>query len=302
MRSHAKPLSGSTARGVGGTVEEAVPGDSEPFVESFMSEETETGPQQVMSPDSTNIAYWSSGHGPPLLLVHGSMSDHRRWRITSYLTPHRTVHAMDRRGRGGSGDGPVWSPDREVEDVVAVIDALADHASGPVDVLGHSLGGYLALRAAGHTSKVRRLVLYEPAIVQSPQPAELVARMQQAADANRYEDVVELMVREVLGMPEEEIAMLRSLPSWPARVATAPTLPREVSVRLVPAPDELSAITAPTLLIQGADSPAFLHDAVRSVTEALPGAQVVSLEGHQHVADQTDPEMFARIVLDFILD
>lgn len=238
-----------------------------------------------------------------MLLVHGSMSDHRRWRITEFLTPHRTVHAMDRRGRGGSTDGPRWSPDREVEDVVAVVEALADDAPTGVDVLGHSFGGYLTLRAAARTDRVRRLVLYEPAIIEAPQPATLVARMQAAADAGRHEEVVDLMVREVLHMPEDEISALKRLPSWPARVATAPTLPREESVRLVPDADELAAVRVPTLVIRGGDSPQFLQQAVEWVADGLgDDARVVTLEGHQHVADQIDPEMFANVVLDFILD
>jgi len=266
-----------------------------------MPTDQSSAPRTVHSLDGTSIAVWSAGAGPPLLLVHGSMSDHRRWRITEQLGRHRTVHAMDRRGRGGSTDGPQWSPDREVEDVVAVIDTLAEEAASPVDVLGHSLGAYLALRAAARTSTVRRLVLYEPAVVETPQPAELVARMQAAVDDGRYEDVVDLMMREVLHMPERDITALRGQPSWPARVSTAPTLPREESVVLAVADDELAAVAGPTLLISGGDSPAFLRDAVALVADGLPDARVATLEGHQHVADQTDPEMFAEVVLDFLL-
>ena len=266
-----------------------------------MSTEPSPAARTVRSPDGTSLAVWSTGSGPPLLLVHGSMSDHRRWRITERLGRHRTVHAMDRRGRGGSTDGPEWSPDREVEDVVAVIDALAEEAKVPVDVLGHSFGGYLALRATARTPSVRRLVLYEPAVVETPRPAELVARMQAAVDDGRDEDVVALMMREVLHMPEREIAALREQPTWPARVSTAPTLPREVSAVLVAAPDELAAVAAPTLLISGGDSPAFLHDAVALVADGLPDVRVLTLAGQQHVADQTDPGMFAEVVLGFIL-
>ncbi len=266
-----------------------------------MVQEHAPEPRYVSSPDGASIAVWSSGAGPPMLLVHGSMSDHRRWRITEFLSSHRTVHAMDRRGRGGSTDGPEWSPEREVEDVVAVIDTLAGDATQPVDVLGHSLGGYLALRAAARTPGVRRLVLYEPAVAESGQPAELVARMQAASDAGRYEDVADLMVREVLHMPEEEIAYLREQPTRQARVATAPTLPREEGVPLVLEPGETAAVRAPTLLVQGGDSPAFLQDAVRAVAESVPDSRVVTLAGHQHVADQTDPKMFANLVLEFVL-
>ncbi len=145
-------------------------------------------------------------------------------------------------------------------------------------------------------------MLYEPAIIDSPQPEELVGRMQAAADAGRYEDVVEIMVREVLHMPEQEIAALQDLPTWASRVATAPTLPREEGTPLVVSAEEMAAVRVPTLLIEGEESPAFLRDAVRVVADGVEGARVVTLEGHQHVADQVDPEMFARVVLDFLLE
>ncbi|WP_193315297.1 alpha/beta fold hydrolase [Nostocoides sp. F2B08] len=255
----------------------------------------------VESPDGARIAVWNSGSGPPLLLVHGSMSDHTRWRITDALARHRTVYAMDRRGRGGSSDGPHWSVDREVEDVVAVIDTVADRADSPVDVLGHSLGGYLVLRATARSAHVRRVVAYEPAIVPAGQPAELVARMKTAADAGRNEEVAELMLREVLHMPQEEISALRAQPTWPARVASAPTLPREESVPLLIDDIELTAIRCPTLLIGGGDSPAFLQEAIRTVADGVAHAQVIMLPGQQHVADQLIPEEFAQVVLRFLI-
>ena len=84
----------------------------------------------VTSHDHTEIAYWTSGDGPPVVLVHGTPADHTRWRpLLPYLERHVTVHAIDRRGRGASGDAPEYSLQREYEDVAAVVDAVA--ASSP---------------------------------------------------------------------------------------------------------------------------------------------------------------------------
>lgn len=267
-----------------------------------MSEAGLRGPEHVQSSDGTPIAFWSQGTGPPLLLVHGTMSDHRRWRIVDQLAQIRTVHAMDRRGRGGSGDGPVWSLEHEVDDIVTVVEAIGAAADLTVDVVAHSFGAYLAARAAGRSPRVRRLVLYEPAIVDRPQPRALVARMQEAVDGGRPELALELMMREVLHMPEAEISLLRSAPSWPARVATAATVPREESVVLQLPDDEAASVTAPTLVLRGSDSPEFLRGGAQQVAEAIPDARLVTLDGHQHVADQTDPEMFAEVVRGFLED
>jgi pimeloyl-ACP methyl ester carboxylesterase len=92
---------------------------------------------RTVSRDGTEIAWWTSGHGPPLVLVHGTPADHTRWRpLLPYFEPQVTVHAMDRRGRGASGDGPEYDLAREYEDVAAVVDAVAEASGAPVDLYG----------------------------------------------------------------------------------------------------------------------------------------------------------------------
>jgi len=57
------------------------------------------------SKDGTEIAYWTGGEGPPLVLVHGITSTHLTFdELVPHLTTHRTVTVYDRRGRGLSGD------------------------------------------------------------------------------------------------------------------------------------------------------------------------------------------------------
>ncbi|MCI0692403.1 hypothetical protein L0337_10425 [candidate division KSB1 bacterium] len=59
--------------------------------------------EQTISSDGAVIAFFRSGVGRPLLLVHGSTADHRRWAtISPHFEQHFTVYAMDRRGRKGS--------------------------------------------------------------------------------------------------------------------------------------------------------------------------------------------------------
>lgn len=62
---------------------------------------------RVTSRDGTEIASWTGGTGVPLVLVHGTASLHATWdRLRPSLEPRATVHAVDRRGRGASGDSP----------------------------------------------------------------------------------------------------------------------------------------------------------------------------------------------------
>lgn len=116
----------------------------------------------VVSRDGTEIVYWTSGDGPPLVLVHGAPADHARWRrLLPFLEQHVTVHAIDRRGRGASRDAWEYRLELEYEDVAAVVDAVAAACGQRVDVYGHSHGGIVAFGAAALTANVRKLVLYE---------------------------------------------------------------------------------------------------------------------------------------------
>ncbi len=120
--------------------------------------------RSVVSRDGTPIAVFSSGDGPPLLLVHGATADHTTWRsVGPVLERAFRLHAVDRRGRGASGDGSSYEIEREYEDLAAVAETLADEAGTPVDVVGHSYGGRCALGAALLTQSIRRLIVYEGA-------------------------------------------------------------------------------------------------------------------------------------------
>src|SRR5512135_2378968 len=112
----------------------------------------------IRSKDGTPIACWHTGRGTPVLLVHGTTADHHMWTpVLPALERRFSMYAMDRRGRGESGDAGTYSVEREREDVAAVIDSIG----GAVDVIGHSYGAFCALEAARLTPHVHRLVLYE---------------------------------------------------------------------------------------------------------------------------------------------
>src|SRR5918998_6394003 len=115
--------------------------------------------ETVTSEDGTRIAGWRSGEGPPLVLVHGTAADHSRWKpVLPAFEERFTVYAVDRRGRGDSGDAEDYAIEREFEDVAAVVDTIGE----PANLLGHSYGALCALEAALLTPNVRKLVLYEP--------------------------------------------------------------------------------------------------------------------------------------------
>jgi pimeloyl-ACP methyl ester carboxylesterase len=257
------------------------------------------------SRDGTEIGYWTSGEGPPLVLVHGGLGDHTRWdTLRPYLEPHFTVHAMDRRGRGASGDAADYDVAREFEDVAAVVDAVARDSGSAVNVYGVSFGGLCAMRAATLTSHVGKLALYEgwpPVPAELTPPAGFMAQMEELLAAGKREAALEAAYRTLLGVTDDQLADFKAQPAWPARVAAAHTIPREL--RTVPEthfdPGQAAKITAPTLLLVGAEGPDWRPEIM---VDTLPDARVAVLDGQGHLADLLAPELVAEHLLAFLRD
>ncbi|MBN9683961.1 MULTISPECIES: alpha/beta fold hydrolase [unclassified Corallococcus] len=108
--------------------------------------------------DGTSLSYFRHGQGPALVWICGTLSTWDNWRdVASRLSPRFTDFVLERRGRGASADGEVYSLEREVEDVLA----LMQEARAGACLFGHSPGGILALEAAARRPPAR-MVLYEP--------------------------------------------------------------------------------------------------------------------------------------------
>jgi pimeloyl-ACP methyl ester carboxylesterase len=256
----------------------------------------------VRSADGTPLAVWVEGHGPPLVLVHGSLADHSTFGpLVAELGDAMTTFAMDRRGFGASGDAAGYAIGREFEDVAAVVDAVAARTGRPVALWGHSYGAGCAIGAA-LTGGVHRLVLYEPGLGIAYPPGS-IEEIEAAVAAGDLETALLAVLTGVVGMTREEIAALRSSPRWPVLLAGVPTVPRECRAEhgWVYRPGLVDGISAPTLLLAGSESPAMLREATDRAAAAIPGARTLVLDGHAHLAAHTDPAMVAAVIRRFAL-
>lgn len=257
---------------------------------------------QVTSKDGTPIGYKEVNSKPLLLLVHGTTADHTRWLpISSDLEAHFSIYAMDRRGRGESGDAPEYSIQREAEDIAAVVDNMGK----PVYVLGHSYGAICCLEAGLLTDNIRKLILYEPPLPNedTPDTADAAARIQALVEEDKPEEGLEVFFREVVGMPEEELEEYRQLPVWEERIRLAPTISRELlsSKEYEFDEEKFSDYQVPTLLLLGGESPAHFREAIEILFSVLPGSLVVALPGQRHVAMDTAPNLFIEEMLKFLV-
>src|SRR5690606_16384109 len=106
----------------------------------------------------------------------------------------------------------------------------------------------------------------------------------------------------VLELSDAQVAALRADPLWPTRLAVAHTVPRECRAEQgwVYSPGQFDGITAPTLFLAGSESVPAVVRATRAAVAAVPGAEVLVLDGHGHFAHKTHPGMVAAVVRRFL--
>ncbi|MGC4055981.1 MAG: alpha/beta fold hydrolase [Paludibaculum sp.] len=258
--------------------------------------------KHVTSRDGTAIAYEQLGSGPPVVLVAAALSDRgAARRLAEHLAPHFTVLNYDRRGRGKSTDTQPYSPQREIEDIEAVIDA----AGAPVALFGSSSGAVLALDAASHlSSKVRRLVLFEPPFIVDntwpPMPEGLPREAAELASAGRRNEAVQLFFSKGMGIPAPAVTAMRYLmPGWSKMTGMAHTISYDLTIVAgtqtgKPLPrDRWTGQIPPTLVVVGSRSETFFHNGARELAGLLPHSRYNSLEGQDHSAVLLAPKELA---------
>jgi pimeloyl-ACP methyl ester carboxylesterase len=252
------------------------------------------------SKDGTEIAYWTEGQGPPLVLVHGITSTHLTYdELLPHLTQHRTVTVYDRRGRGLSGDAARYVFSSEFDDLLAVLDAVV---GSPVDVFAHSFGAYIALGAslADDGSRIRRMVFYSPGFGDR-YPEATLAEIDRLVDSGERDQALRVLLMDIIGMPEEEVDFMQQSPAWAARIESVHTVARECRADRDFELNEatLASISNPVLVVSGNTNPPNKQAVASRLASLLPGATLETISGEGHVAHHTAPDRLAAIVLRF---
>ena len=259
---------------------------------------------QVTSADGTSIVFDRSGAGPVITLVHGAFTGRTHpilSDLAAALAPWFTVVNYDRRGRGDSGDTQPYAVERELEDLTALLEI----AGGSAMVFGGSSGAGLALQAAARNLAISKLAVWEPPYhVDDSAPRlshDFAARLDALVRKGRRAAAVELFMMEAAEASVEAVAAMRLQPSWPQAEAVAHTLAYEAAVmargNALPA-DRLAAITQPTLVLTGENSPAWITNAGKAVAATIPAAAHRVLEGQTHYVS---PEALGPELLEFFI-
>jgi pimeloyl-ACP methyl ester carboxylesterase len=256
--------------------------------------------EKSISKDGTSIAYLKQGDGPPLVLVHGAGVVAKNWMpVMPALAENFTVYAMERRGRGESGDIEPYDIEREYDDIAAVIESIDQ----PVNLLGHSFGGILTLEAALLSRNVRKLLLYEPPLnlpdVQI-MPGGLSDPTEKLINDGLKEEAL-IFFYESIGIPHSEIELMQTLPDWDERVASAHTLPREIGEieQHVFDVEKFTRFPHKTLFLIAGDDPEFWDGILHVLNQALVDFSTEILPGQGHFAMMTAPDLFVNALMVF---
>jgi pimeloyl-ACP methyl ester carboxylesterase len=258
------------------------------------------------------LAYVERGEGgTPLVLVHGSGADLRTWgyQLQHFGGTRRTI-AYSRRFHHPNtlpGEADEYSPRQHADDLIALIDTLA---SGRADVVASSYGALVALMGAGaHPQRIRRLVVVEPVVFSMLSDESAAAEAPAAFERARRQLLggePETAMRTFLSvliapgaydlMPESARAMLRDNHRELLAEARAPlpgTSPRYTC-------DDLDDVTAPTLLVAGDRSAAFLREMTARIAACLPQAEQRTVPGAAHAVHAQQVQGFNTLVDEFL--
>ncbi len=244
------------------------------------------------------------GDGPPLLLLHSTLSSSRQLRsLATRLAEHHTVVSIDRLGSGRSTfDGPaVPIPvTKHIEDLAQV---LAAERLGPVAVVGHSFGGCIAIELASQRPElVSAVFAYEPPYASVASP-EVQAGM---AEVGRRT----LAARDQNGLGAAALTFMKGVSGADAVAALSPGARRRVEQAGQGAvadatlagmePDALERIGCPVRIATGAASAPFYTEIAEVLAARIPVADHVRLPGLEHMAPVLRPDAVADAIEDFL--
>ena len=260
----------------------------------------------VMRAGAFDLEYTDTGSGPAVILVHSSASGLRQWRaLTEALRDRYRVIAVNLFGYGNTSP---WPGTRALTaaDQAELVGAAATLVPAPVALVGHSLGGAVALEAAALLGdRVRVVVAFEPILfghLKAHGPAgaydeiaKLARRFNELAQAGDWNAAGEWFVDYWAGpdtwaaMPEERrlntMAMLPPVVrEWD--MATSGLRPLE----------EWRAITAPVHLIRAADTRAPTRAIVSLLATSYPGWRVHEVPAGGHMAPLARPDLVNPVI------
>jgi pimeloyl-ACP methyl ester carboxylesterase len=264
----------------------------------------------VLSKGSLKIDYTDDGQGQAVILVHSSVSGNRQWRsLTEALKDRYRVLAINLFGYGETTPWPETSS-QSLHAQAQLILSLCEEVDGPVHLVGHSVGGSVALKAALLLGpRLEKLILLEPnpffllkqrgrteAFLETWNLYEHVKYFGSSGDwpkaAQRFADYWN-GEGSWKAMPEKRraafvAAIMPSFHEWDAVMNEETTI------------EAWSALTAETLVVCDRTTPLPIREIVDLFAEACPQWSYRFINHFGHMAPLTHPEVINPMVCEFL--
>ena len=242
----------------------------------------------------------ASDHDLPFVLVHGFLGGARQWsEVVEAFSKHRTTIAIDLPGFAGASDKELASTIEEFAQ--CVLAELDERQLQRVVVMGHSMGGMIAQEMARHKPElIDRLVLYATGpLGKMPdrfEPIEMsLKRLEEEGLGTTASTVVAAWfvegqrsagfesLKEIAteASPEAAKRALLAMAAWDGRA-------------------NLAGIKMPTLVLWGDQDRSYLWPQVEQLWKGLPNANLAVIPGASHAAHVEKPEVFLKILQDFL--
>ena len=254
--------------------------------------------EETIQVANTNIHLTKGGSGEPLLVLHGELG------FTGWLSYHERLsqsHSLYIPSHPGYGESPALDWIMNMRDIAGwYLHALDDMNLGPVNVLGLSLGGWLAAEMASMSPQSFKKL----AIVSAPgiKPPEgeifdmflVVAKEYMSESVLNKDDVTEFKTI----CPDEPTP--EQVEAW--------EMAREESCRLgwkpymyYPAlPKLLNRVNVPTHIIWGKEDPIVPLSTGRVYKESIPGSNLSIIDNCGHHPEIEKPDQFVKIIQNFL--
>lgn len=256
----------------------------------------------VLTRGDAAISYRRRGDGPPLILLHATLSSSRQLRtLARRLAQTHTVVSVDRR-ESGESQLPPAAPTGAVSVAVHVADLaelIAEESLAPALVVGHSYGGCLALElSARHPELVARTWVYEPPYAavgsdRTRQAMELAGRLTtEAGEASGPGAAAEVFMASVSSAAAVEALS----PGARERVRAAGRGAIADATLLGMDPSGLPAIECPVMIATGTASSPLYAQLAGALAASIRHASVEPLAGLDHMAPITRPDVVAASI------
>jgi 4,5:9,10-diseco-3-hydroxy-5,9,17-trioxoandrosta-1(10),2-diene-4-oate hydrolase len=266
-----------------------------------------------------NTRYWVEGAGSPVVLIHGLSNSIEHWLLNiNALAAEHTVYALDLVGHGRT-DKPL-SRSYDLSDLAGfVVDFMDARGIERADLIGHSLGGGVALVVAETSpERVHRLVLVDSVglaadvgvvlrLVSVPGVGEVLTRIALQGDFQKQLKRQRAIWPDIHIVPEEMIRLRYEATRWEdIRKTYFKALRASINFRgmrrtaLQPIVQGLRSLHLPVLVVWGEQDDLVPSRHARIVQNHVANARVEIFEDAGHDPMVVNPERFNRVTMQFL--